>query len=305
MKTRATGSPLGQLVYDLGSAVLFVVAALPTIFFLFVFVWADGIDNWLHDEWAGVQHRTGIELVVFPLAALAAGVLRWGVEVIDARGASRGLWLPLLGTAAVCILMWLVWLEVAASLVILALLAIAAGVLWQAAREEARVSAAEATDWPRESSTPWVPWVGAALAFAVIAFVVWSWAPPQTLVGPREFGVARWVGTALLAATAYLGMIFFPRLTAAMAGAVAGPALFAVVGYILFPSLMQDPEGRLVGTLVTASVVVATLVVTAALFAITFSERLRRHPLSYAVWTGALTFCLAVSGTFNGTSWST
>ncbi|MXW34398.1 MAG: hypothetical protein F4Z60_01880 [Chloroflexi bacterium] len=124
---------------------------------------------------------------------------------------------------------------------------------------------------------------------------------PQALIGPNDFGVARWIGTAQLVIVAYLGMIFFPRLTASLAGAVVGPAVFAVVGYILFPSLMRDPEWHLADTLVVASHVRVTLVVTAMVVVIAYSETLRQRPLTYAVWAGVLTFCMAVSGTFNGT----
>ena len=113
--------------------------------------------------------------------------------------------------------------------------------------------------------------------------------------------MARWITTALLVIVAYLGMIFFPRLTASLAGAVVGPAVFAVVGYILFPSFMRDPEGGLAEALVVASNVGVTLVATAMVLVIAYSETVRQRPLTYAVWAGLLTFCMAVSGTFNGT----
>ena len=289
----------GELADQLGSTILFIVVALPTMFFWLLYVAAAGIDQWLHKEDWFIR-AAGIELVALPLAALAAAVLRWGMEVIDEPHEGRySLWLPLLGTAAPCVVMWSSWVGVLA-LPLVALGALATGFLREAILE-ARASGPDAIDEPRENNTPWVPWLGAALAFAVVVYLVWSWAPPQTLVGPSQFGVARWVGTALVAGVGYFGMIFFPRLTASLAGAVVGPALFAVVGYILFPSFMQGPEGRTADILALASVVGATVVATAMPLAIASSERFRRSLLSYVVWTGVLTFCLAVFGTINRT----
>ena len=296
-----TGAPRDRLVDGLGSVVLFLVVALPMVYFGATFVWAAGIDNWIHKPFSQYGYATGelerlvpgIELVILPLAALAGAQLRWRwrLEVSDS------LWLPLIGTGVVCTLMWGTWHGVPPLLVI-PLATIAAVAARRLAPHQPRPQG-RSTNLV-ESSTPWLPWRGAAVAVAAMGFLAWSWAPPQTLVGPSEFAVARWFGTAVVAGATYLGMIFFPRLTASLAGAVAGPALFAVVGYILFPSLMRDAQGHLADALVVASHVGATFVVTAALFMIAFSQRFRRHPLSYAVWTGALTFCLAVSGTFNG-----
>ena len=335
----------------MGSAVLFLVVGLPAMYFLVSIVGSAGIDNQLHrnpvtyydyatGEYERVFARHGIELVAIPLAAIAAVALRQRMEVIDAPRKSRSLWLPLLGTTAACTTIWLPWLDRTA-LWVVPLVGIAAGAVPQAARHAraaqrrrlerwrgiaphveaprlAALPAGETIGEPPENNTPWLPWLGAAVAFAVIWYLGWSWSEPPlrvlddlshsteptahlVLIGPDEFGVVRWVGAALLAGSAYLGMIFFPRLTAALAGAVAGPALFAVVGYILFPSFMRDPEGQLADTLVIASDIGATVVVTAALFTIAYSEPIRRRPLSYAVWAGAMAFCLAVSGTFNGT----
>jgi len=298
----------GQLVDRIGSAILFLVMAATAGWLWAYAIWYRGIDHWLHrtrvtyfdygtGELETAVLRPGIEFVVIPFAVIAAGALRWGVEVIDAPPESRSLWLPLLGTAVVYTVIWLSWLAV--PLVLVLAVAIAAWALSQAVRV-GRVSHGDAIDEPREDHTWWLPWLGAAVALAVSCYVAWSWARPQTMIGPNDFGVARWAGTALLAMVTYLGMIFFPRLTASLAGAVVGTALFAVVGYILFPSFMRDPDGGLADTLVIASSVGATLVVTAALLLILLWEPFRRRPLSYAVWVGALTFCVAADGTFNG-----
>lgn len=212
-------------------------------------------------------------------------------------------------------MMWTIVLRAAAFLVV-PLVVIAAGLLQAplgarvrqlerrpgiarhvAAPRPAARSSVGVINEPSENNAPWLPWVGAAVAFAVICYLAWSWLPPQTLVGPSQFGVVRWAGTALVAGVGYLGMIFFPRLTASLAGAVAGPALFGVVGYILVPSFMRGPERPLADILAIGSIVGVFLTVTAMPFLIAFSQRVRVHPLSYAVWTGALTFWSAVFGT--------
>ncbi|MYD66046.1 MAG: hypothetical protein F4X26_08750 [Chloroflexi bacterium] len=290
---------LDEQVDRLGSAVLFFVVVIPTMFFWGFIVAAEGIDNWLHNASGWYTPAAGIELVVVPLAALVAGRLHWGMEAIDAPGESHSLWPPLLGTAVVCAVMWWLVVGVVAFMVVPSA-AIAAGALRE--RTAGRgVPLPRVIDEVRENTTPWLPWLGAAVAFAVICYLLWSWAPPQTLVGPSQFGVVRWLGAALVAGVAYLGMVFFPRLTVSLAGAVAGPALFAVAGYILFPSFMQGPEGRAAVILAWASLVGALVVVTAAPLLIAYSEPFRQRALSYAVWTGALTFCLAVFGTINRT----
>lgn len=308
MTSPDTGSGLRELVDRLGSTVLFLVVGVPAGWLWINAVWVGGIDHWLHKthvthydygtgELETAVLRPGIEFVVIPFAAMAAVALRRRVEVFDAPGETRSLWLPLLGTTAACTVVWLVWVE-SFAVVAVPFAAIAAGVL-----REATLRLGPGGRPPRagENDTPWLPWLGAAVAFATVGYLVWSMALPQALIGPNDFGVARWIGTALLVIVAYLGMIFFPRLTASLAGAVVGPAVFAVVGYILFPSLMQDPEWRLADTLLIASHVGATLVVTAMVLVVAYSETLRQRPLTYAVWAGLLTFCMAVYGTFNGT----
>ena len=83
-------------------------------------------------------------------------------------------------------------------------------------------------------------WLGAAVLVGVFWYWGWWLNNPHTLFGIHpQFGVQRWISVALMAGVGYFGMILFPRLTASMAGAVAGPTLFAVAGYTLFPSLME------------------------------------------------------------------
>lgn len=143
--------------------------------------------------------------------------------------------------------------------------------------------------------------LGAAVLCAVFSYWGWWGLNPHDLFGIHpQFGVQRWISVALMAGVGYVGMMLFPRLTASMAGAVTGPALFALVGYTLFPSLMEDPVGRLADVLSYVFLWGALAVAIAAVLTMVVYKRLRRHPLSYALWTGALMLCLAVAGTFSG-----
>ena len=79
--------------------------------------------------------------------------------------------------------------------------------------------------------------MAAALA-ALCAWLVWSWGQPQASFGPDRFGYARWLGTALAAASTIFWLPLFPRLTAILAGMIAGPALFAGLGYLFYESFL-------------------------------------------------------------------
>ena len=96
--------------------------------------------------------------------------------------------------------------------------------------------------------------------------------------------------------------MLFPRLTASMAGAVAGPALLAVVGYVVFPSVMRDPEDPLAHTVAVVFAWGFFVAFVAATLMMLVSARLRQHPLSYTLWVGALMLQMAVSGTASGFS---
>lgn len=121
---------------------------------------------------------------------------------------------------------FLVPLRVHIDLVAIPLAAIAAawlrwGADWIAASRASRVG-------------PLLPLLWAAVLAGVLSYWSWRGGHPHHLFGIHpQFGVQRWVSVALMAGVGYGGMMLFPRLTASMAGAVAGPALFAVVGYTL------------------------------------------------------------------------
>ena len=167
-------------------------------------------------------------------------------------------------------------------------------------------------DWiTARRARPLFPLLGAVVLFGVVSYWVWWGLQPHYLLGiPPDIGVQRWISVALMAGVGYVGMILFPRLTAWLAGAVAGPTLFAVVGYTLFPSFIEaasksrytsrEAEEHLADTLVVVFNSGAVAVAIAAIVTMILSKRLRGHPLSYALWMGAFMLCLAASGTFNG-----
>ena len=264
------GMPTGQLVERLGTAVLLVVAVgVMTIMGVF-HLWVTGIDRSLHRSY-----------------------------FID-DGSREALWVHIDFVAILLAAIAAAWLR--------------RGADWIAAPRviRARSRWGEVGTPPPEASParPLLPLLGAVVLFGVFLYWVWWGLNPHHLFGIHpQFGVQRWISVALMAGVGYFGMILFPRLTASMAGAVAGPTLFAVLGYTLFPSFMgaasnlntiTDAEARLADMLVVVFNWGALAVAIAAILTMLLSKRLRQRPLSYAVWMGALMLCLAVSGTFNG-----
>ena len=93
---------------------------------------------------------------------------------------------------------------------------------------------------------PWLPLLMAAALAGLCTWLVWSWNPflagswnPFLAgFGPDGYGYARWAGTALAAALTIFWLPLFPRLTAILAGMIAGPALFAGLGYLFYESFL-------------------------------------------------------------------
>ena len=151
---------------------------------------------------------------------------------------------------------------------------------------------------------PYLPWLMAGSLAGLIAYLGWSFTTPWTTIGPAsEFGVVRWLGTALAAAFTVVWLPLFPRITATLAGMIAGPALFAVIGYALFGSHMSSNLGSEPAMAAGMQGLLATLVwIPGALW---LSHRTRlgdvvrrgRHPLIHASWSGAVMLCLTAVGT--------
>ena len=90
-------------------------------------------------------------------------------------------------------------------------------------------------------SGPWLPLRMAAALVGLSVWLFWSWDLPQASFGPDQFGYARWLGAALAAAFTIFWLPLFPRVTATLAGMIAGPAIFAGLGYLFFESFLTSP----------------------------------------------------------------
>ena len=154
---------------------------------------------------------------------------------------------------------------------------------------------------------PFLPLLLAATLFGLMTYLRWSWLTPLNAFGPDEFGVVRWLGTALAAAFTMIWLPLFPRITATLAGMIAGPAVFAVIGYTFLGSYMMNPhltqlENWGVATLLVLLVPVLLVWMPVALWLshrAWLGEVVRqgRRPLSHALWSGALMLLLTVVGT--------
>ncbi len=87
-----------------------------------------------------------------------------------------------------------------------------------------------------------LPLLMASSLVGLCAYLIWSGQHPQSGVGPDSFGYTRWLGTALAIAFPLFWVLLFPRVTAILAGMIAGPALFALFGYAFFESLLGNGE---------------------------------------------------------------
>lgn len=155
-----------------------------------------------------------------------------------------------------------------------------------------------------DRADPYLPLLMAMALVGVIAYLVWSWDTSLTRFGPDEFGLVRWLGAALAAAFTVVWLPLFPRVTATLAGMIAGPALFGLVGYACFGSQMQTHYLGSDGPWGTAMNLTLLAMPVWILGAIGLSHWTRRGevtrqgagPLVHAAWSGAAMLCLAVLG---------
>ena len=169
-----------------------------------------------------------------------------------------------------------------------------------------RVLAGRLTSFRASGIGPYLPVCMALTLVALITYLSWSWTTPLTTFGPvPQFGPLRWLGSAFTAAFTVVWLPLFPRVTATLAGMIAGPALFAVIGYMFFPAHMADANPGSDGTALAAAMVaiVATLLWVPGAIWLSHGARLGRavrqgrRPLFHAIWLGALMLCLTIMGT--------
>ncbi len=91
---------------------------------------------------------------------------------------------------------------------------------------------------------PLLPLLMAASLFGLATYLVGTWMSPQAAFGLQlEFGPLRWLGIVLAAGFTWVWMPLFPQVSATLAGMIAGPALFAIIGYSFFPECIPKDVG--------------------------------------------------------------
>ena len=133
-----------------------------------------------------------------------------------------------------------------------------------------------------------------AALVGLISYLVWSWTSPLSTVGPDGFGLVRWLGLALAAAFTLTWLPRFPRVTATLAGMIAGPTLVAVVAVALFGVEMQTSSSGSDGSVGGAWFVGLVATPLWMVGAIWLSQR--GSTLVHAAWGGGVMLCLAVWG---------
>ena len=136
-----------------------------------------------------------------------------------------------------------------------------------------------------------LPLLCSVILVALAWYLVWAWFFPKIGEWTVAAVMTRLLGAVLLASVAYSGAVLYPRLTAAMAGAIAIPILVSIAA--LASPQWEDPDIREkvgLGYVTLAVVAVVSLLSVAAWF------RLRTHVWSHAVWTGGVMLLFAVWG---------
>ena len=137
----------------------------------------------------------------------------------------------------------------------------------------------------------WLPFLCSVILVALAWYLVSAWFIPKIDEWTVAAVMERLLGAVLLASVAYAGAVLYPRLTAAMAGAMASPILLGIAT-LAFPQWLEpdfrDKVGLEFVLLATGAVVF--------LFSLAVWFRLRTHTWSHAVWTGGLMFFFAARG---------
>ena len=160
---------------------------------------------------------------------------------------------------------------------------------------------------------PLLPLLMAASMAGLTAYLVWTWDSPGAIFGSQhEFGPLRWLGVSLLAGFTWLWTPLFPRLTATLAGMVAGPALFAVIGYAFFSSCMPEhlPTGversGAADLLIVSSFAMLVWAGGALLMRAvahnSAEEPAPSHSLRFALWSGLIMLGVSLFGTLYWTA---
>lgn len=138
---------------------------------------------------------------------------------------------------------------------------------------------------PGTYSTGLLPLVAAPVPLCIVVYLAVTWPAEPSIT------VERVLGGAMITAAAVGGAIFFPRLTAAVAGAVAAPAVFGLL-------TLAIPEDGELHVVVGWAIVVAFYAIwlVCPLVLAYVGWLLRRRLLGPALWVGAIMLFLSASG---------
>ncbi len=137
----------------------------------------------------------------------------------------------------------------------------------------------------------WLPFLCSVILVALAWYLASAWVIPKIDEWTGAAVLKRLLGAVLLASVAYAGAVLYPRLTAAMAGAMASPILLSIATLASPQWLDPDFQGR-VGLGYDTLAVLAVV----SLLSVAAWSRLRTHIWSHAVWTGGLMLFFAVWG---------
>ena len=139
----------------------------------------------------------------------------------------------------------------------------------------------------------WLPFLCSVILVALAWYLVSTWFVPKIDEWTVAAVMERLLGAVLLASVAYAGAVLYPRLTAAMAGAMASPILLSIA--TLASPQWLDPDFQ---DMVGLDLELVTLAIGVVIFLLSLDAwfRLRTHTWSHAVWAGGLMFFFAVWG---------
>ena len=139
----------------------------------------------------------------------------------------------------------------------------------------------------------WLPFLCSVILVALAWYLVSAWFHPKIAEWTVAAVMERLLGAVLLASVAYAGAVLYPRLTAAMAGAMASPILLSIAT-LASPQWLDPAFQDMVGL----DLEFVTLAIGVVIFLLSLDAwfRLRTHTWSHAVWAGGLMLFFAARG---------
>ena len=137
----------------------------------------------------------------------------------------------------------------------------------------------------------WLPLLCSVILVALAWYLVSAWFDPKIGEWTVAAAMKRSLGAVLLASVAYAGAVLYPRLTAAMASAIASPILLSI-------ATLASPRWRGSDIGDQGDMEFVTLAIGVVVFLLSLAAwfRLRTQTWSHAVWAGGLMFVFAARG---------